>query len=144
MGRQHAERQLPDDAALHVGEVVELVHDHGRDVAEIKTLLVKEPVEQDLGHDDEDAGVGIDAAVAGDEADVVGVEAPADGGVLHLVEFLFREGDERRGVINDGVGVQCLEQGGLGDEGLAGAGGAQTRTPCSAVNQARRAFSWTG
>ena len=144
MGRQHAERQFPDDAALLVGEVVELVHDDGRDVVEIEALRMQQAIEQDFGHDDEDAGVGIDAAIAGDEADVVGLEAPAHGRFLHLVELLLGQGDERRGVINDAAGVQCLEESGLGDERFAGAGGAQTRTPCSAVNQASSASSWTG
>ena len=144
MGRQHAQGQLPDDAALRVGEVVELVHDDGRDVAEVEGLRVEQAVEQDLGDDDEDAGLGVDAAVAGDEADVVGLEAPAHGRLLHLVELLLGQRDERRGVIDDAAGVQGLEEGGLGDERLAGAGRAQTRTPCSAVNQASRALSWTG
>ena len=117
-----AERQFPDDAALRVGEAVELVHDDGRDAGEVERLRVQQAIEQDLGDDDEDAGVGIDAAIAGDEADVVGREAPADGGRLHLAELLLGQRDERRGVVGDGAGVQRLEQGGLGDERLAGAG----------------------
>ena len=48
-------------------------------LAEVERRRVQQAVEQDLGDDDEDAGVGVDAAVAGDEADVVGAEAPADG-----------------------------------------------------------------
>ena len=84
---------------------------------------VQQAVEEDLGDDDEDAGVGVDAAVAGDQADVVGAEAPANGGGLHLLEFLFGQGDEGSGVVGDGACVQRLEEGGLGDEGLAGAGG---------------------
>ena len=142
--RQHAERQFPDDAALRIGEVVKFVHDDGRDVVEIEALRMQQAIEQNLGDDDEDAGVGIDAAIAGDEADVVGLEAPTHGRVLHLLELLLGQRDERRGVIGDVAGVQCLEQRGLGDERLAGAGGAQTSTPCSAVNQASRASSWTG
>ncbi len=141
---QHAQRQFPDDAAFEVGEAVELVHDHGRDTGEIEALGVQQAIEQDLGDDDQHAGVGIDAAIAGDQADVVGAEAPADGAGLHLAEFLLGQGDQRRGVIGDGAGVQGLEQGRLGDERLAGAGGAQTSTPCSAVNQASRASSCTG
>ena len=83
---------------------------------------MQQAVEQDLGDDDEDAGVGVDAAIAGDEADVVGAEAPAHGRLLHLVELLLGQRDERRGVIGDAAGVQGLEEGGLGDERLAGAG----------------------
>ena len=105
---------------------------------------MQEPIEQDLGDDDQDAGVGVDAAVAGDQADVLRREAPADGRGLHLLELLLGQGDQRRGVVGDGAGVQRLEQGGLGDQRLAGAGRAQTSTPCSAVNQASRASSCTG
>ena len=123
MSRQHAERQFPDDAALLIGEVVELVHNDGRDVTEVEALLVQQAIQQDFGHDDEDASVRIDAAVAGDEADVVGLEAPAHGRFLHLVELLFGQGDQRRGVINDAAGMQRLEKRALGDERFAGAGG---------------------
>ena len=75
--RQHAQRQFPDDAAFRVGEAVELVHDHGGDVGEIERLGMQQAIEQDLGDDDQDAGVGIDAAIAGDQADVVGAESPS-------------------------------------------------------------------
>ena len=40
---------------------------------------MQQPIEQNLGDDHEDAGVGVDAAIAGDEADVVFTKAPADG-----------------------------------------------------------------
>ena len=74
MLRQHGQRQLPDDAAFRVGEAVELVHDDGRDLLEIERLRMQQAIEQNLGDDDEDAGVRIDAAIAGDEADVVGLK----------------------------------------------------------------------
>ena len=45
----------------------------------IERLRMQQPIEQNLGDDDQDAGVGIDAAIAGDQADVVGREAPAHG-----------------------------------------------------------------
>ena len=38
---------------------------------EVERLGMQQPIEQDFGDDDQDAGVGIDAAIAGDEADVV-------------------------------------------------------------------------
>ena len=44
---------------------------------EVERLRVQQPIEQDLGDDDQDAGVGIDAAVAGDQADVVGAGSPS-------------------------------------------------------------------
>ncbi len=137
---------------------MEFVHDDGRDLREVESLRaerhflgqirlavgVQQAVEQNLGDDDEDAGVGVDAAVAGDEAHVVGPKAPTHGRRLHFLKFLFGQRDQGRRVISDRAGVQRLEEGGLGDERLAGAGGAQTKTPCSAVNQASRASSCTG
>ena len=122
MLRQQRQRQLPDDAALRVGEGVELVHDDGRDAGEVEPVRVQQPVEQDLGDDDQDAGVRVDLAVAGDQADVVAREAPALGGRLHLLELLLGQGDERRRVVGGAAGVQGLEQGRLGDQRLAGAG----------------------
>ena len=53
MLRQQGQRQLPDDAALDVGEAVELVHDDGRDVREIERLGMQQPVEEDFGNDDQ-------------------------------------------------------------------------------------------
>ncbi len=38
------------------------------------------------------------------------------------MELLLGQGDQRRGVVGDRAGVQGLEQGGLGDQRLAGAG----------------------
>ena len=46
---------------------------------EIEPVRVEQAVEQDLGDDDQDAGVRVDPAVAGDQADVVAREAPAHG-----------------------------------------------------------------
>ena len=120
--RQQRERQFPDDAALRVGEAVELVHDHGGDAREVEPVRVQQAIEQDLGDDDEDAGVRIDLAVAGDQADVVAGEAPPHGGRLHLLELLLGQGDQRGRVVGDAAGVQCFEEGGLGDQRLAGAG----------------------
>ncbi len=65
VGRQHAKGQLPDNASLQVGEVMELVHDHGRDLLEVEIVGMEQSIEQDLRDDDEDAGVGIEPAVAG-------------------------------------------------------------------------------
>ncbi|WP_231749947.1 hypothetical protein [Tautonia plasticadhaerens] len=47
---QHAERQLPDDPAVDLGEVVELVHDAGRHAGEVEP--VEQPIQEDFGHDD--------------------------------------------------------------------------------------------
>ena len=51
------QRQFPDDAALRIGEAVELVHDDGGDVGEIERLRVQQAIEQDLRDDDEDARI---------------------------------------------------------------------------------------
>ena len=102
--RQQPQRQFPDDAALEIGEAVELVHHHGADLAEIegragdggrgvgwversephhalrrvlvglaadppyRSAGVQQAVKQDLGDDDQHAGVGIFAAIAGHQA----------------------------------------------------------------------------
>ena len=117
--RQQAQREFPDHAALGIGEAVKLVHHHGADLAEVEGLAVQQAVQQDFGHDDQDAGVGVLAAIAGHQADVVGMETPAGRGRLHLAELLLRQGDQRRGVVGRGAGVQGLEQRGLGDQRLA-------------------------
>src|SRR5262249_8688178 len=86
--RQQRQREFPDDAAFGVGEAVEFVHDDGEDVVEIERFDVQQTIQQNLRHDDEDFGVGILAAIAGDEADVGLLETPADGGRLQLAELL--------------------------------------------------------
>src|SRR6266511_583445 len=51
----------------------------------------------------------------GFNADDVGLEAPANGARLHLLELLLGQGNEWGRVVGDLAGVQRLEQGGLGD-----------------------------
>ena len=117
--RQQPQGELPDDAPLGIGEAVELVHHHGADVAEVERLAVQQAVQEDFGHDDQHAGVGVLAAIAGHQADVVRMESPAHGRRLHLAELLLGQGDQRRGVVGHLAGVQGLEQRRLGDERLA-------------------------
>lgn len=117
--RQKAQRQLPDDATLGIGEAVKLIHDHGRHLAEVKGLFVQEAIEQDLRNHDEDAGARIDFAIAGDQADIVRGETPADGEFLEFIELLLGERNEGRGVIGNRAGVQRLEQGGIRDHRFA-------------------------
>ncbi len=98
------------------------IHPHPRPLSQGERgdiSLVQQAIEQNLGDDDDDAGIGIDSAVAGDQTDVVGAEAPADSGILHFAEFLFCQCDQRSGVISGRSGVQCLEKSGLSDERLA-------------------------
>ena len=116
--RQQAQGQFPDDAAFRIVEAVELVHHHGRGVVEIE-LAVQQAIEQDFGHDHEHGGRRVFAAIAGHQADVGGLKSPLHGAVLHLAELLFRQGDQRRGVIGLLAGVQGLEEGRLGDQRLA-------------------------
>ena len=110
---QHAERQLPDDPALHLGEVVELVHDAGRHVGEVGP--VEQPVQEDLGHDDQHRGLGVDLAAAGDHPHVLAAEAPLNRAVLHLLEFLLGQRDQGRRVIGGFPRMERLEEGRLGD-----------------------------
>ncbi len=121
MRGQHGQRQFPNDPALHVGEAVKLVHYHGRDVREIEGARLQQPIEQNLGHDDQHLGARVHTAIARYQADVFGLKAPAHRGGLHFGELLIRECDKRRGVIGHLAGVQGLEQRSLGDQRLAGA-----------------------
>ena len=101
---------------------MKLVHDYGRDAAEIEGGRVEKAIEQDFGDDHEDASVRVDAPVARHQADIFRLEAPALGAGLHLAEFLLGQGDERRRVVGDLSRVQGLEQCCLGDQGLAHTG----------------------
>ena len=120
--REHVEREFPDDAALRVGEAVELVHHHGGHGGEIEPVLVQESVEQDLRDDHEHLRLGVDLAVAGDQSDGVSGEAPALRGGLHLVEFLLGQRDQRGRVVGDAARVEGLEEGRLRDQRFARAG----------------------
>ena len=83
---------------------------------------MQEAIEEDFGHDHEHGGGRVLAAIARHQADVGGLESPLDGAILHLVELLFGQGDQRRGVIGLLTGVQCFVEGRLGDQRLAHAG----------------------
>lgn len=102
---------------------MEFVHDDGGHVGEVEGFVVEQSVEQDFGDDDEHGGLRVDLAIAGDESDIVGVEAPPDGGGLHFGELLFGERDERGGVIGPRAGHQGFVERRFGDERLAGSGG---------------------
>ena len=106
---QEPQRKLPNNAALQVGKRVELVHDDGRDGAEVKGRRIQKAIEQDLRNDDQHACVGIDAPVAGHQSDVFRLEAPALCADLHLAEFLLGESDERRRIVGGLLRVQRLE-----------------------------------
>ena len=76
-GRQQAQGEFPDDAAFRIVEAVELVHHDRRDLREIEGGGVQQPIEQDFRHDHQDPRVGIDPAIAGHQADVVGAKSPS-------------------------------------------------------------------
>ena len=102
---------------------MELVHHHGRDLGEVERFGVQQPIEEDLGHDDEHLGVGVFASIAGDQSDVGRIEPPADGLRLHFAKLLFGERDQRRRIVGRSAGVQSLEHRRLGDQRFSHAGG---------------------
>ncbi len=61
---------IPRRCRAPVGEAMKFVHDDGRNIAEIEVSRMQEAIEQDFRDYDEDACLRIDAAVAGDQADV--------------------------------------------------------------------------
>lgn len=112
---QLEERHLPRPAPVWVAVEVELVHDHLVDPGVGATA--KGHVRHDLGRGAHHGGGGIDRGVAGEHADVVGSEIPAQR------EELLR--DERL----DGSGVERAHPAGKGrdvgtesDQALARAG----------------------
>ena len=95
---------------------MEFVHDHGGNVPKLEPLGVQQAVEQNLRHDDQDAGAGVDLAVAGHHADVFALEPPPLRHRLHFLELLLGQRDQRRRVIGRGLRVQRFKQCRLGDE----------------------------
>jgi hypothetical protein len=90
---QREQRELPGDAALAVGVVVELVHD---DVVHFGGPAVAQGhVGEDLRGAADDRGVVVDAGVAGQHADVLGAEVTTQGEELLADERLDRAGVER-------------------------------------------------
>ncbi len=79
--RQVDDHFLPDGAAEAVGEVVHLVHDHMAEAEEGLRAGV-EHVPQHLGGHHDHRGVGVDAVVAGEQADLLGAVTAAQVGVL--------------------------------------------------------------
>ena len=123
-GRRHQEEarpgegeqgDLPGVAALRVGIVVELVHDHRPEVAPLA------PGEGDVGEDlrgaAEHGGLGVDARIPGHHADRLRAEIPAE-----REELLVHEGLDGAGVDRALARAQRLEMECGGDQRFPGAG----------------------
>ena len=100
---------LPGPTALRIGVVVELVHDHQARVG--RRALSQSDVGEDLGCAADDRGIGVDARVAGEQADLVGAKDVAQG-----EELLVDEGLDRSGVEAHAVAGEGREVGGGGHE----------------------------
>ena len=115
VSRQGDERQLPGDAALAVGVVVELVHHH---VVGGRPGDAHRHVGQHLGGAAQDAGLAVDAGVAGHQADVLRPEGGAQIEELLVDQRLDRAAPE------PGLALgQRLAQERGGHQRLARAGG---------------------
>ena len=113
--RQLEDRHLPGPAAIGVGVVVELIHDHEPHVG--PRTLTQRDVGQDLGRAADDRGVRVDRRIAGQHADVVGAEDLTEREELLAHQRLDRCGVEAHAVIGERG-----EVGGDRDQRLAGAG----------------------
>ena len=80
MRRQHPQGQFPDNAPLHIGEVMEFVHHHRGDILKRERLLVEQSVEQDFRDNDQNRGIRIDPPIAGDQTHVIGMKSPTSRG----------------------------------------------------------------
>ena len=108
---------LPDGAAEAVGEVVHLVHDHIAEAEEGLRARV-EHVPQHLGGHHDHRGVGVDAVVAGEQADLVRAVAADQVGVLLVGQRLDGRRVEALAALLEGE-----VDGELADDRLARPGG---------------------
>ncbi len=95
---------------------MELVHDDRKHILEGKVVGMQQSIQQDLGHDDENRGIGVHLAVPSDQSDVVCREAPPHRRLLQLSKLLLGERDQRRGVIGPAACPQRLVQRCLGND----------------------------
>ena len=116
------DRFLPDGAALGVVHVMALIEHHRLHVMEgvvgLAIDLRIEHVAEDLGGHHHDAGLAVEAQVAGEQAHVLGAELVAE-----IAQLLIGEGLERRCVEHLAPMGQGPVNGVLAHQGLAGAGG---------------------
>src|SRR6266700_43856 len=110
--RQLDQRHLPGPAAVRVGVVVELVHDH--QVGVRLGAVPQRDVGEHLGGAADDRRLRVDAAVAGHHPDVDRAEDVAE-----REELLRDQRLDRRGVEAAVSGRQRDEMGGGGDQALA-------------------------
>lgn len=109
--RQQDERLLPDDTALLVTHVVNLIEDHPAHLAHDLAAAVQH-VPQDLGGHDQARGRGIDGHIARDQTDVLEL-------VGELAELLVGQSLDGRSVDDALLGGQRLGDGVLGHHSLA-------------------------
>ncbi len=129
--RAEDDRFFPGRAALWIGEVMDLVEDHGLDVVQLPRAL-EEHVPQDLGGHDDDAGVTVLADVTGQEADIVAVDR------AEVAELLVRQGLDGRGVDDAAGAAEGIVDAKLGDDRLPGAGRGSDHDRISAQQRADR------
>ncbi len=110
--------KLPDNAALRVVEVVELVHDHGADVVK-PHFAAEKMVKEDLRDHHANMGIGVLPSISGDQPDLIALEAPSFRLVLEFAELLVGKRYKRRRVVEALPGVQGFKDGRLGDECFA-------------------------
>jgi hypothetical protein len=134
---QREQGDLPGDAAVAVRVVVELVHDHVVDAG--VSPVAQRHVGEDLGGAADDRGVMVDAGVAGQHADVLGAEVPAQREELLADEGLDRAGVERAAA----AAHRALEVHRHGHQRLAGAG-RRVEDDVLAGETSRIASSWAG
>ena len=108
---QHSQREFPHDTPLGIVETMELVHHHGGDIVKRKLFRRQQPIEQNFGHHDQNRRVGIHPAIPGHQPHILPREPPAFCRVLQFVKLLFRQRDQRGGVVRAATGVQCLIEG---------------------------------
>ena len=118
--REKRKREFPDDPTLRVVEIMELIHHDRLNVTKfIEFLRVEQPVEKDLGHNDQDLRVRVHFVISRHQPNIVLGKAPTDGRLAQLAEFLVRQRDQRCGVVHALAGLKGLVNGGLGDERLS-------------------------
>ena len=112
--RREDDALFPDRAAIKIADVVDLVHDHVRDVPH-PLRRFEDGVAEDLGGHDLHRGVRIQSDVPGHQADVIAV-VPAKVPILLIGERL-----DRGGVDDAAPLLEAQLDGVFGDDGLAGA-----------------------
>ena len=121
MPGEQRQRQLPNDATLGFIEIMKLIHHHRADIREVECVGVQQAIQQHFGHNNLDLRVGVDATVSRNQSYAVAPIPPALHGILKFHQFLVRQGDQRRRIIDDLAGAQAFVDDRLGHQRLSGA-----------------------